>query len=98
MKSRLSKSALNPWQSVCIGLYLGGQALSHATYGANRGVDALRHLARLRAQGLVAHAAWTNIGAWNRDLWVQDLARPFGVQPEVFYDTCLCDERGLRAA
>lgn len=76
---------LNAFHAVCIGLYLTGDSITVDCFGANRLADAQRAVRRLRREGQPVFLRWVNVGAWCRDLWVQDLARPRGRHPEKFY-------------
>jgi SLT domain-containing protein len=95
--ARIGSVRLDPGLPVCVGLFLGDHNLTHATYGANRACDAMRHAARIRATGVVVSARWVNIGAWNRELWVCDLSRPLGMHPEEHYGVRLSDVRSKAA-
>lgn len=96
--ARESARALNPWLAVAVAVFSGNQDVSHAVYGANRWRDAVRHMTRLRKQGLVASVRWVNVGPWCRELWVQDLARPLGRQPAGFYGALIAAVDRSKAA
>lgn len=84
------REPLNPFQAVCIGLFIGG-TLSHEAYGANEISQAVRHARRLRRNGVGGRLRWLNCGAWARDMWIRDLSRPLGTQPDAFYGSFPAD-------
>lgn len=83
--ARQDVANVSAWKAVCVGVFLDGEALTHEVYGANRYRDARAQVERIRRKGGDACARWLNVGPWCAELWVADLSRPYGVQPELFY-------------
>lgn len=73
---------------VCLGLYLGQDDVTSEVFGASQLKAAVR-----RARHLQGKLLWLNTGAWCQDLWVQDLARPFGTSAQRFYGRIPADVR-----
>jgi hypothetical protein len=73
---------------VCLGLYLGQDDVTSEVFGASQLKAAVR-----RARHLQGMLLWLNTGAWCPDLWVQDLARPFGMSARRFYGAIPADVR-----
>jgi hypothetical protein len=73
---------------VCLGLYVGEDDCTSEVFGASQLQAAVR-----RARHVQGKLLWINTGAWCQDLWVQDLARPFGMTATRFYGRIPADVR-----